>query len=156
MFACKDWRDLAQQLIDSGALIEFNQGCDIRIMTMEMIDYIKQMRIKCIHFAWDRYKDKDLVLRNLKMFKEATGWYRQKICVYVLVNFDSTFEQDIERVMKIREIGADPYIMIYDKKGLRRGSDIFKLARWVNWKPFWKSFETFDEYTAYLRSTRKA
>ena len=33
MFACKDWKDLSQQLIDSKAWIDFSQGCDIRIMT---------------------------------------------------------------------------------------------------------------------------
>lgn len=42
MFACKDWRELAQQLIDSKAWINFNQGCDIRIMTEEMAEYIKK------------------------------------------------------------------------------------------------------------------
>lgn len=29
MFACKDWKELSQQLIDSKAWIDFSQGCDI-------------------------------------------------------------------------------------------------------------------------------
>ncbi len=56
MFACRDWKNLSQQLIDSKAWIDFSQGCDIRIMTEEKAEYIKQMKIKQIHFAWDRYQ----------------------------------------------------------------------------------------------------
>ena len=45
MFACRDWKNLSQQLIDSKAWIDFSQGCDIRIMTEEKAEYIKQMKI---------------------------------------------------------------------------------------------------------------
>ncbi len=51
MFACRDWKELSQQLIDSGAWVDFSQGCDIRIMTEEKAEYIRQMKIKQIHFA---------------------------------------------------------------------------------------------------------
>lgn len=51
MFACKDWRILARQLIDSKAYVDFSQGCDIRIMTEEMVNMLKQIKIKQIHFA---------------------------------------------------------------------------------------------------------
>ena len=40
MFACHEWRELNQQLIESRAWIDFSQGCDIRIMTDEKIDYL--------------------------------------------------------------------------------------------------------------------
>lgn len=84
MFACKDWKDLSQQLIDSKAWIDFSQGCDIRIMTEEKAEYIKRMKIKQIHFAWDRYQDKDIIVPKFKAFKETTGWDRRKMTVYVL------------------------------------------------------------------------
>lgn len=38
LFACKEWEELSQQLIDSKAWIDFSQGCDIRIMTPEKIN----------------------------------------------------------------------------------------------------------------------
>lgn len=31
--ACREWKDLFQQLIDSGAYVDFSQGLDIRLMT---------------------------------------------------------------------------------------------------------------------------
>lgn len=39
--ACKDWKDLFQQLIDSGAWVDFSQGVDIRLMTDEKAEMIK-------------------------------------------------------------------------------------------------------------------
>ena len=74
MFACKEWKDLSQQLIDSNAWVDFSQGCDIRIMTDEKAEYLKQMKIKQIHFAWDRYEDKDIIVPKFKKFAELTGW----------------------------------------------------------------------------------
>ena len=53
------------------------------------------MKIKQIHFAWDRYEDKDIIIQKLKMFKEITKWDRRKMSVYVLTNFNTTFEQDL-------------------------------------------------------------
>lgn len=37
MFACKEWRELSIQLEESGAWVDFSQGCDIRIMMADMI-----------------------------------------------------------------------------------------------------------------------
>lgn len=151
LFACKDWRDLSQQLIDSKAYINFNQGCDIRIMTPEKIEYIKQMKIKTIHFAWDRYQDKEIVVPKLKEFKQETGWNRRKMIVYILCDFDTTFEQDIERVMTCREIGVYPYIMLYQKDKIPRGHILKKLQRWVNSRWVWESCDSFDDYLAYIK-----
>ena len=144
--ALKEWREVFSQLIDSGANVDFSQGLDIRLMTPEKTDMLMKMKVKSVHFAWDHYKDKDLVVPKLKEFREQSGWGRDKVSVYVLTNYDSTLDQDLERVMTIREIGFQPYIMRYDKEHIPRGSEINALARWVNFVPlFWK-YNTFDEY----------
>lgn len=62
LYACPTWKDLSQQLIDSKAWIDFTQGCDIRIMTAEKAEHIKRMKVKQIHFAWDNYEDKDIIV----------------------------------------------------------------------------------------------
>lgn len=146
MFACKDWRDLAGQLIDSKASIDFSQGVDIRIMTEEIAESIKRMRVKMIHFAWDRYQEKSLVVPKLKMFKDVTGWYRQKMVVYVLCNYNTTLEQDLERVYTLRDIGFDPYVMIYNKDKTKVGDDVRRLQRYVNSKWIFRSIKSFEEY----------
>ena len=48
---------------------KYSQGCDIRIMTEEKISYLQQMKIKQIHFAWDRYEDKEIIIPKFEEFK---------------------------------------------------------------------------------------
>lgn len=40
--ACRDWKNLFQQLIDSKAYIDFSQGLDIRLMTEEKAEMLKK------------------------------------------------------------------------------------------------------------------
>lgn len=144
--ACKEWKDILQQLIDSEAWVNFNQGIDIRLMNQEKAEMIKKIKTKSIHFAWDRYEDKEMIIPKFKMFKEITGWNKRKLIVYVLTNFDTTLEQDLERVYTLKELGYWPYIMIYEKYNLPKGHITTKLQRWVNNRFIFESVPTFDEY----------
>lgn len=146
--ACKEWKSLFQQLIDSKAYIDFSQGLDIRLMTDEKIEMLSKMKVKQVHFAFDRYEDKDIIIPKLKRFKEITNWGRRKIIVYTLTGDRErkVTEKDLERVYTMREIGVYPYIMIYDKQSLPSGHELKKLQRWVNNRFIWESNETFEEY----------
>lgn len=146
MFACREWKDLSQQLIDSGAYVDFSQGCDIRIMTEEKVEYIRRMKIKQIHFAWDRYEDREKIITKFKMFQELTGWGRWKMTVYVLCGFNTTLEQDLERIYTLRDLGYSPYVMIYEKYKLRRGDDLLRLQRWVNSRVTFAAVKRFEDY----------
>lgn len=146
MFACRDWKDLSQQLIDSGAWVDFSQGCDIRIMTEEKTDMLRQMKINQIHFAWDRYGDKDMIVPKFREFQRVTEWDKRKLGVYVLCNFDTNLEQDLERVYTLRELGYTPYIMIYDKQNVKRGSDLRRLQRWVNSRTAFYAVDRFEDF----------
>lgn len=145
-FACKDWKELAQQLIDSGAYIDFSQGCDIRIMTPEKIDYLLRMKIKQIHFAWDRYEDKEIIIPKFKEFKQATGWDYRKLGVYILTNYDTTFAQDLERVYTTRDLGYSPYVMIFDKEKVPRGHDLRRLQRWTNSRVAFNAVKKIEDF----------
>lgn len=146
MFACGDWKDLSQQLIDSNAWVDFSQGCDIRIMTDEKAEYLKQMKIKQIHFAWDRYEDKDVIVPKFKKFAELTGWKYWKMTVYCLCNFNTTFEQDLERIYTLRDLGYSPYVMLYEKEKLPVGHKLRQLQRYVNSRAIFRSCDSFENY----------
>ena len=146
ILACKDWKELLQQCIDSKAWIDINQGLDIRLMTEEKAQMIKSMKTKELHFAWDRYEDKEIILPKFKMFKEITGISERKLIVYVLCNFDTTIEQDLERIYTLREMGYWAYVMLYDKEHIPRGHELKKMARWVNNRFIFAKCETFEEY----------
>ncbi len=146
MFACREWEDLSGQLIESKAWIDFSQGCDIRIMTDEKTEMLKQMKIKQVHFAWDRYEDKDLIIPKFKAVKELTGWDKRKLPVYVLVNFNTTIEQDLERIYTLRDLGFWPYVMVYEKDKLPKGHVIRQLQRWVNMRACFEQTLRFEDY----------
>lgn len=146
MFACREWKDLSQQLIDSDAWVDFSQGCDIRLMTEEKVEYIRRMKIKQIHFAWDRYEDREKIIPKFKMFQQFTGWGHWKMTVYVLCGFNTTLEQDLERIYTLRDLGYSPYVMIYEKYKLRRGDDLLRLQRWVNSRVTFAAVKRFEDY----------
>lgn len=146
ILACRDWKDLMQQLIDSKAWIDINQGLDIRLMTAEKAEMIKQMKVKELHFAWDRYQDKDIIVPKLKEFKAITKLDIRKLIVYVLCNYDTTLEQDLERIYTLRELGYWAYVMLYDKEHIPRGHTYKKLQRWVNNRFIFAKCKTFEDY----------
>lgn len=67
--AAFDWKNNLQQLIDSKARVEFNQGLDIRLMTEEKAEYLKKIKVKAVHMAWDRYEDKEMIVPRFKFFQ---------------------------------------------------------------------------------------
>lgn len=146
ILACKDWKPLLQQLVDSKAWIDINQGLDIRLMTEEKAELIKQMKIKELHFAWDRYEDKDIIVPKLKMFKEVTQIDIRKLIVFVLCNFDTTIEQDLERIYTLRDLGYWAYVMLYDKEHIPKNSDLRKMERWVNSRIIFATVSRFEDY----------
>lgn len=150
ILACKEHLQLLQQLADSKAKVNFNQGLDIRLITDKNLEILKQIRLDSIHFAFDRWQDKDIIEPKLRDFKEKTGYNRSKghVMVYILCNFDTTIEQDIYRIQLCRELNFSPYPMIYDKE---HANQIYKkLQRWCNNFIFW-SVPTFEEYLAGLK-----
>lgn len=144
--ACREYKDILQQLIDSDAWVDFSQGVDIRLMTEEKAEMIKRIKTKNIHFAWDRYEDKDKILPQFKMFKELTGWDKRKLTVYVLTNFDTTTEQDLERIYLLRDLGYWPYVMIYNKEHTKPNDTIRKIQRWVNMRAVFEATPRFEDY----------
>ena len=49
LLAAREWEDLLQQIIDSKASTEFNGGLDIRLMTPEKAEMLKQVKTKIVH-----------------------------------------------------------------------------------------------------------
>lgn len=143
ILACPEHLQLLQQLVASGSKVNFNQGIDIRLVNEKNIELLKQIRLDGVHFAFDRWQDREIIEPKLRMFAERTGYERHKVMVYILVNFDTTIEQDLYRIQLCRELNFAPYPMIYDKEHC---DPIYrKMQRWCNNRIFWKT-PIFDEY----------
>lgn len=145
ILACRDHMDLLKQLADSNAKVEINQGIDIRLVNDDNLGLLKRIRLSSIHMAFDRWQDREIIEPRLRKFKEQTDFDRGKgrVTVYILVNFDTTLEQDLYRIQLCRELNFCPFPMIYDKA---HADPIYKkLQRWCSNYVFW-SVPTFDEY----------
>lgn len=143
LLACPDWKELMQQLIDSKAWVDFTQGLDIRLMTAEKADMIQQCKKKMLHFAWDNPED-ELTFEKLKEYRKAFSLPDDKCKVYVLTNFNSTHEQDLERVYRLRDIGYDPFVMVYEKWNAPK--ETRRLQRWCNNKVIFRAEPDFAKY----------
>lgn len=149
ILACPEHIELLEQLAESGAKVDFNQGLDIRLITEKNLDVIKRIKLKSVHFAFDRWQDKNIIEPRLRKFKVATGFDRHKVSVYILINFDTTIEQDLYRIQLCRELGFRPYPMIYDKEHCDK---IYKqIQRWCSPFIFWK-IERFEDYREELNT----
>ena len=146
LLASAECNDLLQQLIDSKAWVNINQGFDIRLINESNIDLLNQIKIKEIHFAWDNYRDKDLILSNLQFYKEHAKRqpHSHNAIVYVLCNYNSTFYQDLERIYTLRDMGYWAYVMIYNVKFCDKKYK--KLQRWCNNKFIFAKCKKFEDY----------
>ena len=142
LLACKDRIELLEQLIDSKAQVNFNQGLDVRFLTKDTADQINRINTSMVHFAWDNYE-----MATMRHLMNAREWLTRRsrdIRVYVLTNYNTTQQQDLFRIEAIRDIGFDPYVMIYDKPHAPKETK--RLQRWCNNKWIFRACESFDEY----------
>lgn len=140
--ACKEKRNLMRQYIETGAVLDFTQGLDIRLLNDDDLADINQMRLRTLHFAWDNPKD-DLEGK----FRNFANGFRRKSnigMVYCLTNFNSTMEENLYRIYTLRDMGYDPYVMVYDKPHAPK--EIKMLQRWCNNKIIFKSCKRFEDY----------
>ena len=146
LLACQEHMELLQQLERSGSWVDFTQGLDCRLLNEENISVINRIKLKEIHFAWDYMKESEEVLKGLRLYaKKATKKpHGQFGTVYCLTNFDTTMEEDLYRIYTLRDMGYDPYVMIYDKPNAPR--EIRLLQRWCNNRLIFRSEPDFKKY----------
>lgn len=140
--ASKDCERLFEDLIKSKALINFEGGLDVRLLTDKGAAQLSEMRTSIIHFAWDNYEFE--TFDKLKRVRPLLKKRFEDLRVYVLTNFNTNHAQDLERVYKLKEIGYDPYIMIFDKPSAPTETRL--LQRWVNNKIIFRTVDNFNDY----------
>lgn len=152
-FGNPQWRERIAEIRKHDLRVNFNQGLNIRIITDEQARALASVRFwnynltrRQVYFAWDRFGDEKLIDAGIKRVR-AAGIKPWQMAFYVLIGFDTTPEQDLYRVTKLRELGCDPYAMPYDK------SDPYQKAfcRWVNHRAIFNSVK-WEDYRAGVKS----
>lgn len=146
ILACREHIGLLEQLADSGACVDFNQGLDARLLTTENIAILRRIKLKEIHFAWDLMKNSKRIVQGLNLWKRYGKKDRHGAwgSVYVLTNFNTNMAENLYRIYKLREMGFSPYVMVYDKP--HAPQEVRYLQRWCNNKTIFKSCPRFEDY----------
>ena len=141
-FANPDWRKAVEHLYKQKQPIKFH-GVDVRLMTEEMAYWLNKLKLKNgVHIAWDLPKI-DLRPKIKEMLKYIKP---DKIVCYVLIGFNSTREEDYERLRYLKELGILPFVQPYrdfenKRKPTQYESD---MARWANRMWLFNTQDFFD------------
>lgn len=130
MLACKDRIELLKQLINSNASIDYTQGLDARFINDEIAQLICQTKISMVHFAFDLMKNEERIVKGLKVFKKHFNKDDRHAKVYILTNFNTTFQEDLYRIRKVIELGYAPDVRIYQKQSAPQF--LRDVAGWAN------------------------
>lgn len=142
------WKEKLQFIIDQGLKVNFNQGLDIRLMTLDFASMLAEtsyysfnFKTRGFHIAFDSLKIERAFWDGVAHLEQA-GIPPAHVMVYILVGYDSTFDDDLERVKIVRDLGMKPYIMRYNQV---RTPELNRLARWVNRKYY--EFIPWNQYS---------
>lgn len=117
------------QVREHNLRIDWNQGLDHRCLSPEIIDVIKSVSHQELRFAFDHPSYIDSVEKAITLLQSKginrCNWY-------VLVGFNTTFEQDLYRLNYLRERGQIAFVQRYRSKNKPMKKEHIALARWAN------------------------
>lgn len=122
-FGQPNWQEKANEIIDGGYRVCFNQGINIRLIDDEGASYLSRMKFrddsfkkKRIYTAWDNKRDEAIFLKGINCILNA-GIKPNEVMVYFLCNYwEKGLTQDVwDRFNTMAEIGLLPYPMIFEK-----------------------------------------
>lgn len=134
------FKKICQQARDNKLELDFNQGLDARLLTDELVQEIKKTRINPVRFAFDDPKIKPIIEKKLEILKK----YNIKAMWYVLVGFNSSFEEELSRVEFLIKNNQRAYVMRHER--CRDDKRYVALSRWCNSPLLGKGTIAFSEY----------
>ena len=134
------FRLVCKQARENKLRVDFNQGLDHRLLTLEIIHELKTIRHNELRFAFDRLSYLPSVERAINLLQSANI---NRCTWYVLAGYDTTYREDLERVEYLKIRGQNAFIQRYetcyaDKKYIA-------LARWVNQHHIFQKM-TFEQF----------
>jgi len=134
LLACPDWPDHLQAIRRRGIRVHFTQGLDIRMVTDLAAHELARLKIRNLHntnnqiyFAWDRPETEEHVRNGVATLIRA-GINPYRLRFYMLCGYNTTWEQDWLRFAVLRDLGVEPFVMLYQGAGPK----LRAFSRWVN------------------------
>lgn len=146
ILACPDWPEHFREIRERGLTVCFSQGLDIRYVNDMVAEELAKLKVSDLHrnhsriwFAWDRPENEEHVRAGIASLNRA-GIKSYRLRFYVLVGYNTTWEQDWHRFSILRDLRAEPFIMCYEGAGPKQKA----FAHWVN-RFYYKSC-SFDDF----------
>lgn len=151
LLAYREHNKIFLKLIDLDKKVSFSQGLDIRLIDDEnarLLSKIKYYDIKFknkrLYFAWDFPETEIAVKKGIQILFE-NGIRPDQLMFYVLMCYNTNYQQDIHRVKTLIELGIKPYVMLYNNN---KGTYQRHLQRWVARRYYevipWESYDSGD------------
>lgn len=163
---CPKWKEILQQIINTGKQYKFKQGLDERLLTDEKCKLLFNSNYDGDYtFAFDNISDYNLIHEKLKMIRKHHSINKTDVKLYVLVGYESVDAKDIEncfkRIQLLFKYKCLPYVMRYQNKNetpwkkSKYRSLYVTIARWANQPSIIKkmSFRQFCEANQALHKT---
>lgn len=113
-------------------VIDLCQGIDVRLLTEEKAYALSRVNhLRSLHFAWDIPGHEELVFRGIDYLIKDGNFKPSKLMCFVLVGFNTTFQEDMYRIKKLQERGITPYVMVYNNNE-SNDRRLHHLKRWCN------------------------
>ena len=136
----KHFKMICEQAQKENIELDFNQGLDIRILTEKQCQLLKDTKMSDYRFAFDHISLKPIIIKKCKMLNR----YKLHGLWYVLVGYNSTIEEDIERVEILVKNKQRPYVMRHKNCG--NDKRYTAISRWANSPLFGKGIVPFKTY----------
>lgn len=118
---------ICEQARDNKIRLDFNQGLDHRLLTQEIVDLLKSIRHSELRFAFDHPSLLPTVEKAINLLQQNNI---NRCLWYVLVGFNTTFEQDLERLNYLKSQNQNAYVQRHiDSQDKSRH---IALAMWAN------------------------
>ena len=109
------WSDVIAELKELNVEVDFNQGLDARLVTENVAEALKGLKLPTIRLAYDFPQMEKAVKRAVLLLKQAglTNRRFRHICCYVLYNYKDTPADLYKRVSDLLAWGVSAYPMRY-------------------------------------------
>ena len=133
---------ICKQARDNKIRLDFNQGLDYRLLTIELIEIMKSISHISYRFAFDSIKYSTKVKEAITLLINnginRSDWY-------VLVGFDSTIEEDLTRLNILRDLKQRAYVQIYTKPNIPRDKRLIAISEWANQRHIYYGY-TWEQF----------
>ncbi len=135
----RHFKAICDQIKNEKLMVDFNQGLDHRLLNGEIAKMLKSLRYKAYRFAFDSISQESSVRKAIDMLhKHEIKWS----IWYVLVGFDTTYDEDLFRLQLLKSHNQRVFVQRYNNI-----TNAFhnELAGWGNQRQLFVKY-TFNEF----------